>query len=413
VGRIRDFFLGPELEPGDDPDALFLGTKHRTSDLFESQVGDFWANLASVTGASNPTLINRVWVANRCMQLNSNAISTMPLRFYGGREPAWVANPDPVWFPNGIGDAVFAAVWSMYGWGDAFVYITDRYADGFASAWTVLNPETMVVETRGGERVYRSGQTLLNPRNMVQISRDPRGGVRGTSALSAYSSYANGMLAVADLGRVMMDSGIPSAVLKAQRKITEAQAAALQAQWVSAISQRRGAPAVLPPEVDFEQLAFSPKDLMLLEAQNFNAKVISSAFGVPSSMINMPPEGGLNYTTPVLLLEQWWRTELRPTAFRISRALSSQMLARGSYVEFDAREFLAPTMKEHAETWLALLEGGAASVEEVRAAVLGLPPATTPEEAVDALTVPPSAGASPSEQPGAVVALRPTGTVSQ
>ena len=62
----------------------------------------------------------------------------MPLRFFGTREPAWVANPDPVWFPNGIGDAVYMAIDQMYRWGDAYLYITARYADGYPSAWTVL-----------------------------------------------------------------------------------------------------------------------------------------------------------------------------------------------------------------------------------------------------------------------------------
>ena len=100
------------------------GTLERTndwSDLYETTIGDFWANLASATGASNPTLLDRVWVANRCLQMNANAVSTMPLRFHGSREPAWVASPDPNWYPAGIGDAVFAITWSLYGWGDAFV----------------------------------------------------------------------------------------------------------------------------------------------------------------------------------------------------------------------------------------------------------------------------------------------------
>ena len=66
-----------------------------SSDLFNTQVGEFWDNLASITGATNPTLVERVWVANRCQHMNANAISTMPLRHFGGREPAWVANPDP------------------------------------------------------------------------------------------------------------------------------------------------------------------------------------------------------------------------------------------------------------------------------------------------------------------------------
>lgn len=394
------------------------GTLERTNDNswsaeFETQIGNYWANLSSVTGASNPRLIDQVWAANRCLQMNASAICTMPLRHYGGREPAWVANPDPNWFPNGIGDAVFSIVWSMYTWGDAFVYVTARYADGFPSAWTVLNPAPITVELRSGRRYYKSSNSDLDADNMVQISRDPRGGLRGTSAIASLSPYTNGLLAAADLGRVMMSTGVPSAVLKSNRKLTEEQAQSAQAKWITATANRRGAPAVLDPQWDFETLSFSPSDLMLLDVQQFSAQVIAAAFGLPAAFINMPIEGGLNYTTPVLGLEQWWRTELRPAAFRISRALSANMLARGSYVEFDAREFLAPGFAEHAETWVAMFEKGLVSQEEARAAVLGLPSTTTDQEVLESLTVPPSAGASPSQTPAEVVALRPTQAVNQ
>lgn len=381
------------------------------SDLYESQISDFWANLTGV--GFSPRLIERVWVASRCIQMNSQAISTMPLRHFGTREPAWVANPDPVWYPNGIGDAIFAAVWSMYGWGDAYIHITARYVDGYPSAWTVLNPEPISVSIRNGRRAYRSGQVPLNADDIVQISRDPRGGVQGTSALRSYASHANGLLAAADLGRVMMGSGgTPSAVLKSKKKINATQAAQVQEQWMTATATRRGAPAVLGPDLDFEQLAFSPKDLLLLEAQQFDAQVIASAFGVPASMLNMPIEGGLNYQTPVLLLEQWWRSELRPSAVRLSRALSSMMLPKGSYVEFDAREFLAPSFQDLVEAWVKLAAAGIVSPDELRAAVLSLPPSEQ-GPALEELTQPPSAGATPSQQSSSVIALRPTQAVSQ
>ena len=66
------------------------------------------------------------------------------------------------------------------------------------------------------------------------------------------------------------------------------------------------------------------------------------------------------------------------------------MLPAGSYVEFDAREFLAPTFAELVDAWVALAEGHVTN-EEVRAAVLGLPPATTETGGPGRLSVPPSA----------------------
>jgi HK97 family phage portal protein len=387
-------------------------TLERTgSDLFDTQVSDFWANLQMTSGFSSPALLERVWVANRCLHMNSNAISTMPLRHYGSRQPAWVANPDPVWFPNGITDAVYSIVSSLYGWGDAFVYITARYADGYPSAWTVLDPSPMTVNVERGRRAYKSGQTSLRADDMVQISRNP-GAVRGSSAIKAYSAYTNGLLASADLGRVIMASGTPSAVIKSQRKIDKAQATAIQDSWVTATSARRGAPAVLGPDLDFEKLAFSAEDLQLLSMQKFDAQVIATAFGVPSSLVNMPIEGGLNYQTPILLLEQWWRTELRTTATHISGALSSMMLPAGSYVEFDPYRFLAPTWKELVEGAVALITAGLFSVEEARAIVLGLPP-EAPLDAIADLLSPPSAGASPAQGNGNVAQLRPMSTANQ
>jgi HK97 family phage portal protein len=399
MGILRDIFWGPRVE---------RQTEMSTSDLFETQIGDFWANLTASAGFSSPTLIERVWVANRCQHMNSTALSTMPLRHFGGREPAWVANPDPAWYPNGIVDVVYAMVDSFYGYGDAFLYITSRYADGYPSGFTVLDPSNISVEVRGGVRRYRAGQVQLNEQNVVQISRDPRAGsVRGTSAIKSYSAYSNGLLAAADLGRVMMGSGgTPNAVIKSVRKIDADQASAIQAAWMTAVSARRGAPAVLGPDLSFEQLAFSPADLMLLDAQKFDAQVLANAYGVPAQLLNMALEG-LTYSTPILALELWWRTELRTTATRIASALGATMLPRGQWVEFDSREFLAPSFKELVEAWkVVVTDMGAASAEEFRTGILKL--AAEQGVSLEDIVTPASAGASPAQQPANVAALRPS-----
>jgi HK97 family phage portal protein len=407
LGR-GDAGLGRERGSGDLLMRLWPTRNREGSDLdmvdvgVQPQVAAFTASLtdwSSMFGVAwSPRLQDRVWVANRCMQLNSQQIAQMPLRFFGSYEPAWVSNPDPVWYPNGVGDAVFAATWSMYGWGDAFVYITDRYANGFPAAWTVLAPETMSVQVENGERVYRSQNVQLDPDDVVQISRDPRGGLKGTSALSAYAGLGWGMIGAGELGRTMTSGGgsIPYAVLKSKRKLTDVQAQKIQEGWINARARSQvGAPAVLPPEIDLEQLSFSAQDLALLDLQEFDARAIASAFSVPAFMLNMPLAGGLTYQNPETLFEVWWRTELRPAAGRIQRALSANMLPRGSWVEFDARAALAPTFQGLVTAWLDLLKGGVVTADEVRAAVLHLPPMTEGEALAD-LTEPPTAAASPN-----------------
>jgi HK97 family phage portal protein len=406
-GFIMRSLLGPEEE--------VERVEEELSGLYGELVSEFWAGLSTSLGWNvNPSLVHKVWVVNRCLQLNSQQIATMPLRFFGtSTEPAWVSNPDPNWYPNGIGDAVFSAVWSMYAWGDAFILVTDRYANsGLPRTWTVLDPAPMDVRVVRGVRRFKTNNIELDPDDVIQISRNP-GGVRGTSALSAYGTYLYGLLATSEMARQMSgESGVPNTVLRPKKQLNPDQAEALQAQWASRTSARRGAPAILPPDIEYDQLAFSPADLMLLDVQQFDAQVIASAFGVPPYMINIPIEGGLTYQTPVLAGEHWWRFELLPAATRVQRALSSEMLPRGSWVEFDARATLAPSFPEMVEAWIKLQAAGNVSANEVRAAVLNLPPQPEDEALADILT-PPTASASPAQQQSAsVVALRPTGVVS-
>jgi phage portal protein BeeE len=110
---------------------------------------------------------------------------------------------------------------------------------------------------------------------------------------------------------------------------------------MTATQSRNGAPPVLPPELSFSNLSFNPSDLALLETQEFDAKAIATAYGVPSVLLNMALQGGLTYQNPGALGEMWWRFELRPTATRVANAFSAQMLPRGQWVSFDAADTFA------------------------------------------------------------------------
>jgi phage portal protein BeeE len=48
---------------------------------------------------------------------------------------------------------------------------------------------------------------------------------------------------------------------------------------MTATTARNGAPPVLPPDLDFEVLSINPKDLALLESQEFSARAIATAYG--------------------------------------------------------------------------------------------------------------------------------------
>jgi phage portal protein BeeE len=145
-------------------------------------------------------------------------------------------------------------------------------------------------------------------------------------------------LAAQNQSMSVTQGGIPQAVIKSQRKLTKEQAEKLQEQWMTATSNRNGAPPVLPPELDFSVLSINPSDLSLLETQQWNAMVIATAYGVPGPILNMALTGGLTYQNPVALMQMWWLTELSTTSKRIMDAFSAQALPRGQWVSQDATD---------------------------------------------------------------------------
>ena len=317
--------------------------------MYDTLIPNWWAE-NGLSGNTflpgNAMLIDRVWVANRCLQLNAQQISSMPIEYNGTQEPAWISSPDPNWYPNGIADALFAIVASLYGWGFACIYVTDRYADGFPRTWTVLDASALSIRVIDGARAYKYGDQPLDPRRVVQIDRNPGVALHGTSALRAYAQVAWGLQAAGNQSMTVSQGGTPKFYLKSERKIDRDQATDIRTQWGEAMQSRNGLPPVVPPEITPTEMSFNPSDLALLETQEFNAKAIMSAFGVPAVMFNMSVEGSHVYQSPAALGEMWWRFELRPVATRIANALSAQMLPRGQWVSFDAADTFAPLTEE-------------------------------------------------------------------
>ncbi len=316
--------------------------------LWNSAIPSWWAEnelTASPLYMPIATLPEKLWVAARCIQLNAQQIAGMPLKFEGppsATAPAWVDSPDPHWYPNGIGDAIFSIIAQIYAQGFACLYVTDQYADGYPRTWTILPSATLNVTVENGSRVYKINETTLDASRVVQIDRNPSSRAHGTSALTAYAQMAWGMLAAGNQSMTVNQGGIPLAVLKAQKRLTEEQAQKIQTQWMEATQRRNGAPPVLGPDLDFEPLQFKPGDIQLLESQQWSVGALATAFGVPVVLLNQALQGGLTYQNPGALGEMWWRFELRPMAKKLEDAFSRQMLPAGQEVWMDARDTFLP-----------------------------------------------------------------------
>lgn len=328
--------------------------------LWNSVIPNWWTQNGMNGSAfmpANGMLAERVWITNRCLQMNSQQIASMPLRFEAPNvaadgEPAWMSNPDPLYYPNGISSVVKGLIRDYYAWGWCLLYVTSRYADGYPRTFTRIPASRCTPRWRDGYRVYEIGNGELDPADIIQIDRDCGDdyAAHGTSAISSYAQLAWGLLAAGNQAMDVNQGGVPKSVLKVtdpNRKLDATQAQALQTQWMTRTQARDGAPPVMQFGLDFETLGWSPKDMALLETQDFNALALATAFGIPAVLINMTVGGGrgnsaLTYQTPAMVGDQWWRYELRPTAKAMADALTAQCLPSGQWVWFDAADTFLP-----------------------------------------------------------------------
>lgn len=310
--------------------------------LWNSILPTWYAEQAGSGTYGDQRLAEQTWAAARCQQLNAQQIAAMRVQWHGPvgtDEPAWVSSPDPTQFPNGIGDVMYAVTDQLYGWGYSLQYVTDFYASGYPRRWTLIPSSACVPRfDESGRKVYKMGENVLDPSRVVQIDRNPTTAAHGTSALKAYAQRAYSLLAAGNKSLSVSQDAFPPGYLKAEQRLTSDQADSAQTRWMAKTSARAGGVPVLGLGWTFENSGLNPSDMALLETQEWDARVICTAYGVPSVALNMAMQGGLTYQNPEALFRMWWLTELRPTAKRIVDAFTAQLLPRGQWVSVDASD---------------------------------------------------------------------------
>ena len=347
MGMLEDFRAARAmLLKREEPQPL-EGTR---MDLFNSIIPAWQADTYGQQWFGDQRLAEKVWVTATCQDLNASQISAMRLEWHGPPgtdEPAWVSSPDPAQFPNGIGDALYAICDQIDGWGYSLQYVTDFYADGYPRRFTIIPSSACTPRfDESGRREYKLGERLLDPFRVVQIDRNPTTAAHGTSAIRAYAQRAYSLLAAGNKSLSVSTDAFPPGYLKAEQRLTSDQADAAQASWMAKTATRNGGVPVLGQGWSFENSGIDPADMALLETQEWDARVLATAYGVPSVILNMALQGGLTYQNPIALMQMWWLTRLRTRSKRIMDALTAQMLPRGQWVVQDASDITAEGSQE-------------------------------------------------------------------
>ena len=329
-----------------------------------------WDGAAGLGGLVSTDI---VWA---CVDKNATAVASMPTSATDGagvllaQQPTWMVNPQSEVYTHW--DEFMRQIWWSYQLtGEVFIAATSRFLDsGYPRTFCMLAPWLVTPEIVGGVRkVFIGGDDVTADVLHIRYASWP-GDARGHGPLEAARER---LLAVKVLMKYGADlaanGGIPWAVLKHKFKLGDGQAQAMKAQWIAAARSRMGAPAVLDNDTDLQQLQTTPKDMALSEMQQFAEARIAVLLGIPPFLVGLPSGAdSLTYANVSTIYDSHWRQTLRPHSKYLMGALSAWALPGRTSVDLDADEYIQPAPLDRANAYKILVEIGAMTPDEVRAA---------------------------------------------
>jgi HK97 family phage portal protein len=317
-----------------------------------------------------PDLTDIAWT---CVDLNASLLAAMPpYLVYSpssdmSRPAAWLTNPDPDLYASY--DEFAKQLFWDYQLGEVFLLATSYYADEYPARFHVLPPWAVEVDFDDmGLRRYKVGGDDVTPDVLHIRYQSTTGDARGHGPLEAggarllsarmLARYAHGLAA---------QGGIPSSLLIHPDELTDEQADWLKQQWLEARMRGPGEPAVVSGGLQWVPTQINPREMGLLELEQFSESRIAIMLGVPPFLVGLPTGGdSMTYSNVTALFDYHWRAGLRPKASAVMAALSNWLLPAGTSIEMNRDAYVQPGPLERAQTWNILVAMGAMTVEQVQ-----------------------------------------------
>jgi Phage portal protein len=337
-------------------------------------------------------------VAWSCLDKNSSVLATLPVyRTRGGKvisPTSWMVNPDP---------SIYSS-WSEFAkqlfWdfqlGEVFLMEMSSFSDGYPMRFRVLPAWAFHVEMKGGVRRYRfGGETGPDVTESILHIRykSTTDGAHGVGPLEVAGGRMLTAGLIAKYVREMASTGgVPTRTIEATESLTTDEAQRLMDAYMTARVQNATAPPVFDSGAKLvDHPAVSPKDMAMLEIEQFNESRIAVLLGVPPFIVGLPSGGdSMTYSNVTSLFDFHDRQTLRSLATSVMGALSYWALPLGQRVEINRDEYSRPPFDARADAWSKLIAAGVVSPESVAvyenfaAPAPGLPETET--EPMDAIT---------------------------
>lgn len=344
------------------------------------QVRPGWAarsHVSTLPDGSVPVLVSRdtamsVPTFSQGVQVIAGTVGTFPLSVRRDRTPlplpGFLQQPDP--------DEPASITWTrlcqdlvLYPY--AWLYVTDRLADGFPRTGMYLPSEYVQVHPlawNGPDVLDRDGRVML----AAGAALDPTRVIRFDSptapgALQMGVRIITTALLVEEAVRRFARLDIPAGYLHQTGgpELTADEIGDLLDAWEGARVNR--STAFLSQTVDYTTTTLDPRALQLVEARNANAVDIARLLNLPPTFVNAETGGSLTYSTVAQQAQALASTTLLPYLTAIGGRLSmGDVTPHGTVVEHDLSAFLRTDLQSRAQAYQTLLASGVLTVAEVR-----------------------------------------------
>lgn len=286
----------------------------------------------------------------RAVDIFKSVIGSMPLKMYNemwnGDEMekvyiaprSWLRRPDPAVSYQ------FLMSWTLDDlmfFGRAFWYITSRTADGYPASFTRLPAGSITTTDMAGPvwfapstQVYFQGGEL-DPANLVQFLSPSQGII-----YSSQSAIETALKIEAARNR-NASSSIPAGILRQTENsepLSAQELSDLAAQFNAARATNQT--AALNQYLTYTETSATPDKMLLIDSAQYSALEMARVANVPPYLVGVAT-GAYSYQSSQQARADAYLFGVKLYADAIVGALSmDNVLPRGTYVEFDADEYL-------------------------------------------------------------------------
>jgi HK97 family phage portal protein len=345
-----------------------------------------------------------VWA---CVRIRADIISTLPVDVYlrrpgqteGTPQPTPLILSTPAANNVDITEWLYASQVSLDLRGNAYGIIVDR--DGFGNPLQIelVHPDTVTVNLRNGEWVYRvKGKRVPSIDVWHERQHVVPGSIVGLSPIQEAASSIGVALAAENYGAEWFGSGShPDAILtnKDLEELPQKDAAIIKERFIGSVT--RGEPAVLAGGWEYQSIQLSPAEAQFIESQRWSLAQIARLFGVAPEMIGGEAGNSLVYANVEQRAIDFLTYGIGPTIARRERALSRLVPSR-QYVKLNTGALLKTDLITRYRAYAIGIAAHFLHPDEARGTE-DMKPLTAEQKAdLDAISVPKAATSDPSNQ---------------